>query len=102
MLVRGDKMNYKLSKSYMAIFIIWMISSFGALLISFISINYTNINIMLIVKTVTVVLAGLSSVLTIFILMRKLNIISNMLLVIFPIILFYSKFFNLIHKKRRD
>lgn len=81
-------MNYKISKSYMAIFIIWMISSFGALLISFISINYTNINIMLIVKTVTVVLAGLSSVLSIFILMRKLNIISNMLLVIFPIILF--------------
>lgn len=81
-------MNYKLSKSYMAIFIIWMISSFGALLFSFISINYTNINIMLIVKTVTVVLAGLSSVLSIFILMRKLNIISNMLLVIFPIILF--------------
>lgn len=86
-------MENNMSKSYIAMFTIWTISSFAAMFISFYSINYTNTDIMGIVKFITCLLAGTSSILSIFVVMNKLNKITNILLIIFPVVLFTCIFF---------
>lgn len=86
-------MEKNMSKSYIAMLTIWAISSLAAMFISFYSINYTNTDIMGIVKFITCLLAGTSSILSIFVVMNKFNKIKNILLIIFPVVLFTCIFF---------
>ena len=85
-------MENNISKSYLTILIIWIISSFAALFLSFFLINYTTSNIIRLLKIISCILAGMSSILSIFVVMNKFNVITNVLLIIFPIILFSCLF----------
>lgn len=86
-------MHNEFTKSYKCIFIVWMISSFASSLSSFICINYTNPNVIPYVKGIICLLASISSILTIFVIMKKLLFFSNLLLTVFPIVIFTTFFF---------
>ena len=85
-------MENNISKSYLAILIIWIISSFFALFLPFFLINYPSSDIIQTLKIISCILAGMSSILSIFVVMNKFNVVTNVLLIIFPIILFSCLF----------
>ena len=86
-------MHNEFTKSYKCILIIWIIFSFASLLSSFICINYTNPNVITYVKGIICLLASISSILTIFVIMKKLLFFTNLLLTVFPIVIFTTFFF---------
>jgi hypothetical protein len=85
-------MEKNFSKSYLRILKIWVISSLAAFLIPFLLIDFTG-NIIQIFKFISCLLAGVSSILIFYVVENKLNIITKVMLIIFPIILLLCLFF---------
>lgn len=85
-------MENNISKSYLAILITWIISSFVALFLSFFLINYPSSDIIQTLKIISCLLAGISSILSVFVVINTFNSITKSLLIIFPVMLFLCCF----------
>lgn len=85
-------MGNNISKSYLAILITWIISSFAALFLSFFLINYPSSDIIQTLKIISCLLAGISSILSVFVVINTFNSITKSLLIIFPVMLFLCYF----------